>query len=76
MLSVNGYGMKEANGKKTKENVNRIKTTRIKGQIKEIKKEISMYHKLSPKRKSRNTIILYKLFLLNCKPCVIIMLFV
>jgi hypothetical protein len=41
--------MKEAKEMKTKENVNKIKTTRRKQQMKEVKKENSVYHKLSPK---------------------------
>jgi hypothetical protein len=44
--------MEEAKERKMKKNLNKIKTTRIKQQIKEAKKECSIYHKLSPKRKS------------------------
>ena len=61
--------MKEAKERKTKENINK-KTKGIKQQIKDVKKESSIDHKLPPKRKSRCTVIFYKLFLLNCKPYV------
>jgi hypothetical protein len=60
--------MKETKGRKNKENLNKIRTTRIKQQIKKVKKESGIYQRLSPKRKLQNTIILYESFLLNCNP--------
>jgi phenylacetate-coenzyme A ligase PaaK-like adenylate-forming protein len=58
--------MKETKERKMKENLNKIKTTRMKQRIKKVKKESSIYHRLSPESKSQSTIIFYKSFLLNC----------